>query len=288
MYLRRPGRADIHSFPPELLLHVFEELDLSSMRSCLLTCRRWHRVGERVMYASPRLSSAAAMKCFISVLERKEHLRGAAKHLHIRGKANYSSSQRTDWILDAPRCLAPLLPNVKSLTFENVENVPFSRPRTEHTIWRDLERFVGVTELNIIQCRFEFVQDLRNFVFSFPSLNALTLSHVKWAYQQSLDPELNVHNHPRWQRILPLRTLRLAYFSTVPQYQAVLPWLESLHTVCTLEVEHIPAMALGLLAKYLTRLADSGSSLQSLAFSPLIMEHKDTGECSLSPILRGH
>ncbi|RPD78326.1 hypothetical protein L226DRAFT_610267 [Lentinus tigrinus ALCF2SS1-7] len=269
MYRRRSGRrVDIHSLPPELLLSIFEQLDRPSMWSCLLTCSRWRHTSERVIYASPRLSSAVTMKRFISVLEWKEHLRGAVKHLHIRGKADYSSTKSTDWILDVPRCLAPLLPRIRSLTFENVENVSFTRQDTEKTIWGDLERFSRVTELHVKNCRFEFAQDLRHLVFSFPSLTSLTLSHVRWGWQPTVDP--SGWQPPRWQRPLPLQTLRLAYLPSVSEYQDAFTWFGNLNTVRELELEQIPTKALWVLSKYLTRLAESGGSLESFTFCPLI------------------
>ncbi|RDX50058.1 hypothetical protein OH76DRAFT_479355 [Lentinus brumalis] len=276
IHRRRSGRCvNIHSLPPELLLNIFEELDICSVWSCLLTCRRWLPAGERVIYASPRISSAATMDRFISVLAQKEHLCGVVKHLHIRGKADYSSTQSTGWILEAeaPRRLGPLLPRVRSITLENVENVPFRRYEAERCVWKDLELFRGVTELHVNNCRFECAEDLRNIIFSFPSLIALSLSHVRWGrnpdkiFSSGQGPPMQ---SPRWQRILPLRTLRLAYLGSVSEYQDAFAWFGNLSTVCELELAQIPFTGLWVTAKYLTRLADSGGSLESFTFCPLI------------------
>ncbi|KAI0695954.1 hypothetical protein C8T65DRAFT_39013 [Cerioporus squamosus] len=270
---RRPSRpsVNIYSLPPELLLNIFEELDIRSAWSCLLTSRTWHPAAERVIYASPRISSASTMERFISVLRQKENLRGVVKHLHIRGKADYSSPAATEWIVqaEAPRYLGPLLSSVRMMTLENLENVDFNSYERERRVWKDFELFHGVTELHVNNCRFRCAENLRDLIFSFPSLSTLSLSHVRWARDPDM-PSSVYSVFPRWQRLLPLRTLRLAYLGSAGEYQDAFSWFGHLNTVRELELEQIPCKGLWVTAKYLTRLAESGGSLESFTFCPLI------------------
>ena len=259
------------SLPNELLLSIFEELDHACLRACLLTCRRWHVTCERVVYTSPRLSSPTAMDSFARVLSSKPYLQRSVRSLHVLGKANYSSARATDWVLALPGRLAAILPNLRALTLENIESVFFSSK-----FFDGLERFQRVSELEIRHCRFYSPHDLRNLIYAFPRLTALTLSHVRWGRPPppSISPE-SPKTPTRWDRILPLRTLRLEYLSGVTEYGDVFRWFDGYRTVRELGLMHVPAGALRVVGSYLTQMANAGCSLEALTFCPLIMEGAD-------------
>ncbi|KAI0779760.1 hypothetical protein C8Q74DRAFT_1217176 [Fomes fomentarius] len=251
------------NLPPELLQTIFGKLDGLSLLACMLTSREWHAFCERTFYTSPRLSSAEGMAAFLRLLGDKPYVADYVRHLHIRGKANYSSRMGTEWILTVPGHLAHVLPKVRMLKFENIESVTFNA-----TFWNWLERFQTVTELELTNCRLPTSYDLRNMIFAFPALSTLTIAHVRYVWQ----PDVECHMQARWNRILPLKKLRLEDLAGIREHMDVLQWLKGSYNVQELHLARIPGFALYVVGDYLTGLAESGGSLESFTFSPLIME----------------
>lgn len=257
------------NLPPELLQTIFGKLDRLSLLACMLTSREWRAFCERTFYTSPRLSSAESMTAFLRLLNDKPYIGDYVRHLHIRGKADYSSRTGTEWILTVPGHLAHVLPRVRMLKFENIEGVTFNA-----TFWNWLERFQTVTELEVCNCRLPTSYDLRNMIFAFPALSTLTISHVLWDWQ----PDVPCHMQARWNRILPLKKLRLENLADIREHMDVFHWLDGSRKVQELELACVPEFVLDVVGSYLTLLADSGS-LESFTFSPLIMEGAHLSKC---------
>ncbi|KAI1796366.1 hypothetical protein LXA43DRAFT_879781 [Ganoderma leucocontextum] len=208
------------------------------------------------MYRAPRLSSAASLDAFCEIVSHQPDLAYAVRALHIRGKANYSSTWPTPWVLAVPVRLTRLLPNVRSITFDQLEGVHY-----QENFWSGLAGFTGVTSLAVESSRFYHDTNLRNLIFSFPNLTSLTLSNVHWAASELL-------SCPRWNHALPLKVLRLNNIPGRGEYDKLFGWLCRLPTVRELEVLGYSNEARDLLARYLHHLADKGDSLESISFAP--------------------
>ncbi|PIL34124.1 hypothetical protein GSI_03835 [Ganoderma sinense ZZ0214-1] len=249
----------IRDLPLELLYNVFEPLDNASMRACALVCTRWRSIAQRLAYRAPRLSSSASLYGFCDIVSRHPDVANAVRALHIRGKANYSSSLPTPWILEVPGRLSYLLPNIRSIAFDNIEGVHF-----HEKFWIALGGFTKVTSLTVESSRFYHDSNLRNMIFSFPGLTSLTLSNVHWA-------ALELLSCPRWKHALPLKVLRLNNIPDRGEYDRLFRWLGALPTVRELELLGYSGEAHDLLARFLHRVAEKGGSLECIKFAPTIV-----------------
>ncbi|TBU41673.1 hypothetical protein BD309DRAFT_253245 [Dichomitus squalens] len=259
-YIQSRQSASVHNIPLELLYNFFEHLDNHSIRACTLVCERWRLISQRLLFRAPRLSDLASLDSFCRLVDCNPDLANAVRDLHIRGKTDYSSMRPTPWILQVPLRLLNLLPNLRSITFDQIERVQFSAD-----FWTELEKFTPkVTSLTIKASRFYFDTDLRDLIFAFPNLTSLTLSNVHWGRADE-----TVCPPPRWGRILPLRTLRLNHVPGRSEYVTLFDWLSRSKTVRELEVLQYSHEAFDLLVNYLHQLADKGRSLlESFSFSP--------------------
>nr|VWO97070.1 Cytotoxic necrotizing factor [Ganoderma boninense] len=248
----------IRDIPLELLYNIFEPLDNASIRACVLVCTRWRAIAQRLAYRTPRLSSAISLHRFCDIVSRHSDIANAVRALHIRGKVNYSSSAPTPWILEVPSRLSYLLPNVHSITFDNIEGVHF-----HEKFWIALGGFTKVTSLTVESSRFYHDSNLRNMIFSFPDLTSLTLSNVHWATMELL-------SCPRWKQTLPLKVLRLNNIPDRGEYDELFKWLGRLSMIRELELIGFSDEARDLLARFLHRVADNGGSLVSINFAPTV------------------
>ena len=255
----KPG--PIHGLPVELLYNFLEPLDYDSIRACTLVCREWRMVSQRLLYKAPRLSGYESLDTFFEIVTNNPHLGDAARDLHILGKANYSSMRPTPWILDVPSRLVTLLPNVRSITFDQVEHVLF-----DQQFWTELKKFEKVTSLTFKASRFYSETDIENIILIFPKLKSLTLSNVHWEFRRR-DDDLP---DPRWHQLLSLETLRLNNVPGRAEYETLFRWLWAPKTVRKLEVLQCSYEAFDLLGYYLHHLADKRGSLDSFSFSPTV------------------
>ncbi|KAI0779768.1 hypothetical protein C8Q74DRAFT_1437641 [Fomes fomentarius] len=230
----------IHVLPQEVFLMILGELDR----------QRWHVICERIVYESPRLSSAAA---FLQALYDKPNLGRLVRRLHIRRQVDRAAHT---WLPAASGerhvDLALILPNARSLTFLNVGSVFFQSPVCEQ-----LKQLKEVAELEIPAT-----------TSAFPALSTLALSHVGehcWIMPQG------------GSQCVPssLKKLRLEGLEGIMEYGEVFRWLDDCRTLRKLELVGIPAKACGGAGSYLTHLAKSGCLLECFTFFPLIRKESD-------------
>ncbi|KAI0737507.1 hypothetical protein C8Q80DRAFT_1125284 [Daedaleopsis nitida] len=254
------------TLPPELLILVFDKLDRADQLSCLYTCRKWKSLCQRDIYVSPCLSSQNAMASLVRVLELDTNasLRGAVRELHIRGNHDYACKDVPGWVLGMPAQLVHLVPNVRTLKFENIHSLVFHKDDTR--FWTRFKGFQQVTELELKNCEFLRAQEIHEMAHYLPSLTALTLSHVRWARRPTWSME-------KWEaKPLSLRMLRLDYLVGEKEYEDAFSWLGNSTTLRELQLLHVSLQGLVVVEKFLAHLANCKVSLQTLTISPMITE----------------
>lgn len=265
---------------------ILKELDRPSVHSCMLTCPQWHVICERIVYRSPRLSSVAALAAFLQSLYDNPNLGRLVRRLHIRRQADRAAHT---WSLAASGerhvDLALILPNARSLTFENLESVFFWS-----AVCGQLKQLKEVAELDIRQCQLFSSHDFWDMIFAFPALSTLALSHVeerRWIMQQGTSMPCKTPGRGCQYVPPPLKKLRLESLSNIMKYGDVFRWLDDSRTVRKLELVGIPAKVCGAAGSYLAHLAKSGCLLECFTFFPLIQKADDLGERCPEDLLHG-
>ena len=232
----------------------------------MLVCKAWLPCVEHIIYTCPRITSDQSMLRFIHVVSTRRS--GASvKGLHIVGKINYSSMQPTPWVLQVPARLGPVVPNVRTLHFENLEGVAFSA-----LFWRNIASyFHQVTKLRIEASRLLKRSDAGKFIIAFPNLTSLAIEHVQWPQWDGVRVTARSGSSVNSPPVRPLRRVEFGAMDSREVADAL--WLVSggRSTVRDIAFTRNPLQSLLTVAQYLPQFTE----LRSLTLAPPIVWSSD-------------
>ncbi|KAI0793521.1 hypothetical protein C8Q75DRAFT_804330 [Abortiporus biennis] len=216
--------------PWEICLHVVDYIsdykgkderdrsDKEMLWSCCLTCRTFVGPGRRYLYKYVELDSYWILKSFIDIIKRNSHLQRLTTHLDLM---TYEVEAYHYLFLHHQA-----LSNLAKLT---LHKMPMLNPRL---LLDQRHPFHSVTDLDLSDCGFSSVLDLRRMIGNFfPNLSYLSLSNLLLG-----SSHVNLPN--KWPRnVISLSELNIA--SILGDYGPITEWLASTPSqtsICNLHI----------------------------------------------------
>ncbi|EIW60536.1 uncharacterized protein TRAVEDRAFT_19196 [Trametes versicolor FP-101664 SS1] len=190
------------TLPPELHSDILSRLGQRDLLKCATVCRAWTEDSRRYLCAYPVINGARSAQGFKAYLQQSPRWIPCVKGLWLRALNNNRNQGNPDpWMSAALIELAPFLPNLGALTFENWGPVVVGPE-----LIAALRSFEQVATLDLQAPVFHSSTDLEDFVFALPKLSSLRLHNVFWR-QPMGDSPLDKFEHRG--RPLPLTKLQL-------------------------------------------------------------------------------
>ncbi|KAH9940471.1 uncharacterized protein BXZ73DRAFT_75562 [Epithele typhae] len=266
------SHRNITTLPPELLDHILEFLEPTTLYPYLTICHTLRPHFIRFLYRYPTVSSPSGMWAFARGLSANA---SSVRSLRLKGNARYSSTAPTTWILAVPLTLGPFIPSLPALALENVDGTPLTPSflRDLSGAWPDLAR------LSVRNTRFLDGADACALVHAFPRLVGLELAHVRWPHAPPAlgrwvggahpppPPEQREPARGLATRVLPLRRLAVEGLMD-EEFADVLRWADRFGSVREARFWRLSWTQAGVAAEFLKRLAARGQSLDCLELCP--------------------
>lgn len=173
------------AIPHELSDYIVDFLhgDRRALMACGLTCRSWYPAARYHLYSRIYLSSPAACRILLQLLDGSPYLGQFTRYLSmskaIRHVSGVNTEDDTDDKLSGDwSTLFTFLPNVQQLELSFLEmDIAFHSALVSN--------FTRTTELTLQYCRFPSFGDFTSVLLSFPSLRCCTLRGISWESDQT-------------------------------------------------------------------------------------------------------
>ncbi|TCD64847.1 hypothetical protein EIP91_003551 [Steccherinum ochraceum] len=182
------------TLPVHLISYILRFLDppddADTLLACMQTCRLWYLPAQMRLYKSIVVKDERSLFLLWDKLCTLPHLRRRVKEIRVRDSKTawfrnspfHSSWDNPLWLFSTPSRLAPLVPSVKLLSFEQIdwhklrlrEDPPSLRWLSQWTTFSSLQ------QVKLSSCAFSCFREFEMVMMSLPVLDHLNLDAVTW------------------------------------------------------------------------------------------------------------